>query len=46
MVNLMLQKTKKYRKPILIVQGKVEEITKAGTNMKYSDGLKGTRPFP
>ena len=35
----------KYEKPVLTVHGKVEEITKSGTNMPYSDGMGGTRPF-
>lgn len=42
-----LNKSRKtYKKPVLTTLGKVEEITKSGTNMKYSDGLKGTRPKP
>lgn len=35
---------KSYKKPMLTTLGKVEEITKSGANMSYSDGLKGTRP--
>jgi len=37
---------KTYKKPRLKIHGDAKEITRGGTNTKYSDHLGGTQPFP